>query len=373
MSGAEVGSATVLSVLTATGRGAVAVVAVAGPSATAAVDQFFLAANKKALSEQLIGRIVYGHWGEPTGEDLVVCRRAEDEVEVHCHGGSQASTRIVADLQSAGCEQLDWQAWLARSVTCPFALQAQIHMAQAPTLRTAKILLDQFHGALGTAFAEIQSDVENGRREQATQRIDELLEHAKLGLHLTRPWQVVVAGQPNVGKSSLINALVGFERAIVFDQPGTTRDVVTASTAVDGWPITLSDTAGLHESTDEIESAGIALAKQQFHTADLVLWVLDATAAAGGDLWQLAAAQAAEVELELNKARTLLIVNKIDQVEDHARFDGPALLTSALQDAGIAELLNAISQRLVPNPPAAGAAVPFTEEQVAELEGLLGG
>ena len=84
--------------------------------------------------------------------------------------------------------------------------------------------------------------------QAAAARIREWLAWEDFGLHLTRPWNVVLAGRPNVGKSSLINALLGYTRSIVFDQPGTTRDVVTAATAIDGWPIELSDTAGLRES-----------------------------------------------------------------------------------------------------------------------------
>ena len=76
----------------------------------------------------------------------------------------------------------------------------------------------------------------------------------------SNPWRVVVFGAPNVGKSSLINALAGYERAIVSPTPGTTRDVVTVTTAIDGWPVQLSDTAGFRETQDELESAGIELA-----------------------------------------------------------------------------------------------------------------
>ncbi len=89
--------------------------------------------------------------------------------------------------------------------------------------------------------------------------LDAVLRWTDLGTHLATPWRVVLAGAPNVGKSSLINALLGYGRAIVFDQPGTTRDVVTADAAIEGWPITLADTAGLHDASDATESAGIAL------------------------------------------------------------------------------------------------------------------
>ena len=83
-------------------------------------------------------------------------------------------------------------------------------------------------------------------------------------------------GAPNVGKSSLINALAGYERAIVSPTPGTTRDVVTVTTAIDGWPVQLSDTAGFRETQDELESAGIELATTTLSRAELAIFVHDA-------------------------------------------------------------------------------------------------
>ena len=86
-------------------------------------------------------------------------------------------------------------------------------------------------------------------------------------------------GAPNVGKSSLINALAGYERAIVSAMPGTTRDVVTVTTAIDGWPVQLSDTAGFRDTQDELESAGIELATLALSRAEVVMYVHDAAEA----------------------------------------------------------------------------------------------
>ncbi len=84
---------------------------------------------------------------------------------------------------------------------------------------------------------------------------------------------VAFVGEPNVGKSSLLNALLRFGRAIVHDQPGTTRDLVSGLTACDGWPVQLIDTAGLGETSEPIERAGVALTTEMLAEADLVLWV----------------------------------------------------------------------------------------------------
>ena len=88
-------------------------------------------------------------------------------------------------------------------------------------------------------------------------RVERLRELVPVAEHLDRPWRVVIAGAPNVGKSSLVNALAGFARSLVSPTAGTTRDVVTTRIALDGWPIELCDTAGQRESADAVESAGI--------------------------------------------------------------------------------------------------------------------
>ena len=125
------------------------------------------------------------------------------------------------------------------------------------------------------AIEQIESSLQAGAKDAARQQIEALLAHAATGLHLIRPWQVVVAGQPNVGKSSLINAIAGYQRAIVHSTPGTTRDIVSVQTAMDGWPVEISDTAGLRETGEKIEQAGIDLARQKILAADLIVLVFD--------------------------------------------------------------------------------------------------
>lgn len=349
---------TVFSVLTPTGRGAVAVVAVAGPQASGAVDRFFRARNEGSLGAQVLGRIVYGHWGD---EDLIVCRRGEEQIEIHCHGGTQSAETISLDLSSAGCVEIDCQAWMVHQGECPIRMSARLALAQATSTRTAVMLLDQFHGALRREIDEIVSLL-SSRQTEASERLELLLSTASLGQHLTHPWQVVIAGRPNVGKSSLINALVGYQRAIVFDQPGTTRDVVTAQAVIDGWPVSLSDTAGLHASTDELESAGIELARQRLALADLVVWVVDATQLRSDSLFREVERQADELRLTLPENR-LVVINKIDQAAELA-IPESAIGTCAISGAGVDGLLSAISGALVPQAPPRGSAVLFSPEQV---------
>jgi tRNA modification GTPase len=107
------------------------------------------------------------------------------------------------------------------------------------------------------------------------ENVKRLRQWESLGAHLIHPWRVVLAGPPNVGKSSLFNALLGFDRAITSPHPGTTRDLVEATLVWKGFPIILIDTAGMREATDSLEAAGIARATEASADADMVLWLID--------------------------------------------------------------------------------------------------
>lgn len=362
---------TQISVLTPEGRGAVAVVAVWGDRAVAATDQFFCPAGGHPMAEQPLGRIVYGHWRDEAGEDLVVCRRGNCQLEIHCHGGRQSSRQIVADLVAAGCVAVDWRQWEAQRSDCPLAAAARIALAEAATLPAARILLDQYHGALrGEVVALRQALAGGGPVHQVQERLEGLLGHSALGLHLARPWRVVLAGLPNVGKSSLINAMLGYQRAIVFDQPGTTRDVVSAKTAIAGWPVELADTAGLHQASGPIERAGIGLARTRLTEADLVVWVFDARQLVLDDQVAVETClqeQTRDAGVELEPRRTLAVVNKIDLARPGATFGEQVVCTCALWGEGFQDLLDRIAARLVPQVPPRGAAVPFTAGQVDRL------
>lgn len=341
--------------MTPVGRGAVAVVLVAGPDAARSVDACFHPASGKPIAEVSHNRILFGRWGSATGEELIVCRRGEYAVEVHCHGGMAAVRAVVERLEEAGCEPMQWQEWLRESVDDPIRAEAQIALAEAPTARTAEILLDQFDGALTRAVEQVLDAAVRGDWSSSASLLDILLAHGELGLHLTRPWRVVLAGRPNVGKSSLMNALVGFQRAIVCDLPGTTRDVVTANTAIDGWPVQLADTAGLRETRDEIESQGVARASAAAGDADLMLFIDDEPNGFQNP--------------PPNERRTLRVFNKVDL---HPPFNGMAsdsfdIAVSAINGQGIPQLIEAIGKELVPAPPTTGEAVPFTADQIERL------
>jgi tRNA modification GTPase len=343
----------VVSILTPSGRGAVAVIAIEGQTALSMVERYFRA-KATPLAERDLNRIAYGRWGEEPAEDVIACRRGADSVEVHCHGGIAAAKRIVSDLTVAGAVEAAWPRYVERHETSPVRAAARIELSKAVTERTALVLLDQYHGALEHALRIIVENLGGGRLDAAKLQIETLLARASVGLHLTQPWRIVIAGPPNAGKSSLINALLGYERAIVFDQPGTTRDVVTAQTAFGGWPVQLADTAGLRESDDPLESAGIERAEAQATAADCLMLVFDASQpwTAGNDL------------LIQNWPQALIVHNKCDLVVPTAA----GLKVSAFTGDGIDRLIQAIISRLVLVAPLPQEAVPFTTVQVEALQ-----
>jgi tRNA modification GTPase len=358
--------------LTPPGRAAVAVVLVAGPEALRVVGQSFMPASGRPIDDLPFGQIVLGRWGEPDGEELIVCPRGEDQIEVHCHGGSAAIEAIIDRLVAIGCQRISWQEWVRQScgrvspkldiasaaadaTTCA----AEIALAEATTVRAAAILLDQYHGALSRAIRAVLEAIAAADWPRAREILDGMLRWRELGLHLTKPWRVVLTGAPNVGKSSLINALAGFERAIVSPQPGTTRDVVTTTTAIAGWPVQLADTAGLRETSDELESAGVSLAEDAMTDADLVIFVRDASDVRSN------------ISVSLpQKVRIIQVQNKIDLVTGAVQeaVASPVIATSAVTGEGLSDLLEAIGRTLVPVIPPSGTAIPFTTEQVSAIE-----
>jgi len=289
---------------------------------------------------------------------------APDELEIHCHGGKAAAEAICEALAAAGAALITPVAWAYQQEADPLAADALVCLADARTERTAAILLNQYRGALRRELIAINAALTQGDPSAAEKRIEQLLTRADLGLHLTRPWKVVIAGRPNVGKSSLMNAILGYQRAIVWREPGTTRDVLTATTAIDGRPIELIDAAGLRREgeapAETIEAEGIARAKSQIAVADLIIFVADITTPWDETLFE---------EVRRSARRPPLIAhNKYDLCSSPADGRPAAIKTSALTGHGIDELCRGIADALVPASPGCDVAVPFTAEQIASLQ-----
>ena len=363
--------------LTPVGRGAVATIRVVGHVSTTntecsgtdagthqpilkspfvKIDSLFRAANGLQISDLPIHKIAFGQWGRSGVEDLVICRFAQDVLEIHCHGGDAAVQRVLDDLASAHCAVVDWKAQVASIGNIVDAECAEV-LSRTTTWRTTEIAMEQANGILQATFSRLKmSHAET--EANIVSELDNLLRWSDFGLHLSTPWSLVLTGRPNVGKSSLINALLGYQRAIVFDEPGTTRDVVTGETAFDGWPVVLADTAGMRGGAGELEAAGIALARERLRTADLRLVLIDVSQFPTLD----------DDELLAQWPEALIVAHKSDlpnQWGDH--LPTGAVMVSSVTGEGLIELERQLVNRLVPEVPRPGTPIPITVRQVEIL------
>jgi len=386
--------------LTAVGRGAVATVLADGPGAVAAVERHFVPKGRIRLAECPPDGPLFGRFG-PAGEEVVVHRQGADTVLLHCHGGWAAVSMIIELLCREGGTAIAWHRYVQQQHSGlheyqQWQAEAQIALASARTERTAAILLDQMCGALARELAEVQELITCGQRASAAKRVAMLVERYRIGCHLVQPWRVVLAGAVNVGKSSLLNALAGYARAIVHPMPGATRDTLTVATAIDGWPMELCDTAGLRQTEDQIEQAGVQRAWQTIANADLVVWVFDLSIcwseqhkAILGSMCNLGEqlrsrvahlvpqydgkrqSTPADADYPAEAKPVLPVYNKSDLPQSFQPPEG-GTLTCAVSGAGVVELAEAIAAALVRDPPPPGAGVPITLQQKAHIERLLG-
>ena len=354
-----------VAILTPLGRGAIGVVRVWGRGAVEVVDAAFRPARGAQLARTPPGRLRLGRLGRGLGDEVVAVVLGEDppSVEIQCHGGSAAVELVVEALQAAGARLAEPTAWAEHQASSRVQAEALVDLANAPTLRTAEILLEQSQGALDRELAEVIEEIRSDTTA-AVKHLDRLMERGRVGLRLLTGWRVVIAGRPNVGKSRLLNALAGFQRAIVHSEPGTTRDVVTERTAFDGWPLELADTAGLRATDNPIEQSGIDRALRQSATADLVLEVLDRSEPLRDDDHLL---------IKQPVSSALLVANKADlppawEPSDPVLAGAPVVIVSAERGEGLDLLIAAIVAALVPTPPEPGAGVPFRPAQFVRLE-----
>ena len=305
---------TIAAIATPFGEGAIALLRLSGPRAVEIAETVFR--SKKSVAElparfAQFGAIFDG--AQRLDDVLLTVFRApasytgEDMVEISCHGGVLVSRRILEVLLRAGARSAEpgeftQRAFLNGKLDLTQA-EAVMDLIGAQTELALRAANEQLEGLLGDriralraavldTLAQIEAYIDfpdediapetgaalRGRIQRALGGVEALLATAGRGRVLREGLRTVIFGAPNVGKSSLLNRLLGYERAIVSHHPGTTRDVVEETINVRGIPVRLMDTAGVRESADELEQAGIERTQRAVERADLVLNVVDASA-----------------------------------------------------------------------------------------------
>ncbi len=356
---------TFMSCLTPPGAGAIATLAVAGPDAWAITRAVFQPFGVFPLPESpQAGKFWLGRLGdEKSGADEVVLAAKhglpDPLLELHCHGGIEVVRFLQEIYQAGGAHVVSWADFFGRSETSPLKRKALEVLVQTSTVRTAAIALDQYKGAFEKAVGEIVTALETGDRDTALIVLKKMAFHQHHGRHLIEPFRVALSGAPNVGKSSLVNALAGFTRSVVSSIPGTTRDVVTTRIVLGGWPVELIDTAGLRAGGDALEREGMARARAALDRADVRLWVLDGSTA--------------PVFPPSEEGITEYVVNKADLPpawEWHEVMG--KLCLSCKTGAGLTDVCQWLTFVLnIEKGPPPGAAVPFTPELCDQAKAAL--
>lgn len=306
---------TIAAIATPLGEAGLAVIRISGPRALAVADRCFVPAGQHspvpsaAPSHTLhFGHIVRG--GERVDEAMVAVMRAprtftcEDVVEISCHGGLLPAKMVLDTVLEQGARLAHPGEFTRRAF-----LHGRIDLAQAEAVadlihsRTELALRaanEQLAGKLSQRIQQLrdgmmrtlahveahidfpEEDIEPDTREQLLTRLaegaaflDQLLRTAGEGQVLRRGIRAVIVGRPNAGKSSLLNQLLGRDRAIVSTIPGTTRDTIEETANVRGLPVVFIDTAGLRDARDEIEAEGVRRSRQTVSQAELIVHVMD--------------------------------------------------------------------------------------------------
>jgi tRNA modification GTPase len=370
---------TIAAIATPLGEGGLAVIRISGPQALAVADACFTPIGKSARppSAAATHTIHFGRVhrrGQTVDEVLVSVMRAprtftrEDVVEISCHGGLLPAKTVLDTVLESGARLAEPGEFTRRAflngridLTQAEAVADLIHSRTELALRAANEQLagklsrrindlrDQMVHTLAHVEAHIDFPEEDiapdtreallARLEQGVSFMDELLRTANEGRILRRGVRAAIIGRPNAGKSSLLNQLLGHDRAIVSAIPGTTRDTIEETANIRGLPIVFIDTAGLREGRDEIEIEGIRRSRQTLEKAEFILHVLDASEPL---------TRADETFLaEFSNKKRILVLNKIDLPANaaHSALPTPhsALLpVSCLTGEGIEPLKDAI-------------------------------
>lgn len=367
---------TIAAISTAPGQGGIAIVRVSGERAGEILRRAFVPAREgaKMTSHRLRYGLVEGEDGEILDEVMAVFMAApntytrQDVAEIHCHGGDACAARVLSRVLELGARPAEPGEFtrrafengridLSRAEAVMQLISARGEGARRASLRQMNGgvalfvlgIVERIEEALATIEAsvdfpdEVDEDVLAGvlcaELESIAAQISAKIDPDAARV-LREGASVVITGRPNVGKSSLMNALLGAERAIVTDVPGTTRDAISERMELHGRVVQLTDTAGVRKSGDVIEQIGVHLARKAVQSADVVLLVLDASQPLEDEDRHL---------LALCDARYILCLNKCDleaRVDEDELPPRERVRLSAATGQGVEEVKQRLAARL---------------------------
>ncbi len=376
---------TIAAVATPPGIGGIGIIRISGSGALPVLRRIFQP-HRQDLQDYQTHRLYYGcavdHTGRVLDEILAVYMRGpatytrEDVVELHSHGSWLVLQSILKEVFAAGARpaqpgEFTKRAFLAGRIDLTRA-EAVIDLLQAKTEGGVRLAVGQLQGRLEEeltpvraalvhllALVEVAIDfpdddveiIDIGRQRQQLHNevvvpLRRLLRLADQGKIIREGVHVVIAGRPNVGKSSLLNGLLREDRALVTSIPGTTRDTIEEMISIRGIPVHLIDTAGIHDQEDIVEELGIERARQKLREADLVLFLIDAARGVTDedrDLYR-----------RIREQKHLVVYNKMDLVDEKRLAEvektlnnSPSVCLSARTHQGLETLQEAIYQRIV--------------------------
>lgn len=371
---------TIAAIATAMSSSGIGIIRISGDEAVGIVDRIFSMKNGKKLSDMPTHTIHYGHikdGDEVIDEVMVVLMRApksytkEDTVEIDCHGGVYVMKRVLETVIKYGARPAEPGEFTKRAF-----LNGRIDLAQAESVIdiihaknefALKGSEQQLSGSLSAAVRKVREkllheiafiesalddpehisldgypETLHGIVEEAQKEIQKLLANSDNGKILKEGISTVIIGKPNAGKSSLLNTLVGEERAIVTDIAGTTRDVLEEQINLNGIILNVIDTAGIRETDDVVEKIGVDRAKKYLNEADLAIYVVDTSTQLDENDFEI---------MELLKDRkAIVLLNKSDltPVTDsesiRKHLDKKMIAISAKEQTGIEEFEETIRE-----------------------------
>ncbi|MCK4565497.1 MAG: tRNA uridine-5-carboxymethylaminomethyl(34) synthesis GTPase MnmE [Verrucomicrobia bacterium] len=366
---------TIAAIATPPGEGGVGIVRISGPKVWAISDALFQALDGIPVSERGHGTFAYGKVVSEDGSEidtgLALVMRApksytcEDVVEIQGHGGAVGMRRILRRALDAGARMAEPGEFTKRAF-----LNGRIDLVQAEGIfdlirarsdRAAAAAMEQMEGRLSKqfdaiyeAFLEVAANLETtldfvedelpdevfsgiaDLLDTTFRTLDKLLDTWDEGRLLREGARVVILGRPNAGKSTLLNALLGFDRAIVSSTAGTTRDTLEEGYVLDGIPLRIVDTAGLRETDCEIEAEGVRRAEAHSREAHLAVYLIDAS--------QLLHEEDRVRLDKLDPTKSVVVLNKIDQGKEVVGVQG--IEASLVNGVGVEELKRAMADAL---------------------------